>query len=333
MGLPKFSFSLPVYNEETRLERCLESILAQDYPKDNIEILVVDGGSTDRTKDIAGRFECVRLFDNHKKLADFGAKISAREANGDLFVIFAADNELADKDYLKTVAALFMKNPGLSALWGRMVASDDDAPLNKYYALIQNDPLSFFVNSNLRHYLKGAKREDTGIGGAYIFAVSADMPLIWGANGLVYRTEYVREIILQGGFIADNDVFQTMIESGHNIVAYLPQLRVYHRHVKRISDWVKKWQRNYIEHFLTKREERNLRWAFDKHFGAKLAFWLIYSGLPVFSIAHSIYLALRQRSVYWLYHPLMSFIQMITYLRLTIFTKDGRRFIKRLILK
>ncbi len=333
MNLPIFSFSLPVYNEGGRLERCLKSILDQDYPKENIEILVVDGGSTDGTKDIARRFDCVRLFDNPKKLADFGAKISAREARGELFVIFAADNGFADNNYLKVASWLFIKDPGLCALWARLVSSDDDPPLNRYYTLIQNDPLSFFMNRNLRRYLRGASIETADNTQAYIFPVSANMPLIWGANGLVYRTDYVKGTILRDGFIGDNDVFQIMIESGHNRVAYLPQLKVYHHHVARIRDWVKKWRRNYIQHFLTKKEERNLRWAFGKDFGIKLLFWLIYSGLPVFSTLHSIYLACRDRTFYWFYHPVMSFIQMITYLRLTIFTKEGRTFIKRAILK
>lgn len=43
------------YNEEKYIARCIESIMAQDYPKDDLEVLFVDGMSTDRTRYCAFR--------------------------------------------------------------------------------------------------------------------------------------------------------------------------------------------------------------------------------------------------------------------------------------
>jgi len=331
--LPKFSFSLPVYNEEERIARCLKSILNQDYPKGKIEILVIDGCSTDRTKEIASQFECVKIFDNPKKLADFGAKISIGKATGELFVIFAADNELVGENWLKTVAKVFLDTPDLSALWCKIVYSDNDPALNKYYTLIQNDPLSFFVNKNLEYYLKQAERKLVNGNYAYIFNILPEKPLIWGANGLVYRTNRIKNIIIREKFIGDNDAFQIMIESGFNKIAYLPQLHIYHHHVEKISDWIKKWERNYMLHFLTKRKERNLNWAFPKNFKIRLLTWIIYSGIPIFSFFDSIYKAIKYKTIYWLYHPLVNLVQLITYLRLTLLTKEGIEFLKRDFLK
>ena len=51
------SVVLPVFNEERHIEACLDSVLAQDYPPDRYEVIVADGGSTDRTRDIV---ECDR---------------------------------------------------------------------------------------------------------------------------------------------------------------------------------------------------------------------------------------------------------------------------------
>ena len=42
----------PIYNEERYIAGCIESILAQDFPKTELEVLFVDGMSTDRTREI-----------------------------------------------------------------------------------------------------------------------------------------------------------------------------------------------------------------------------------------------------------------------------------------
>lgn len=327
---PKFSFSLPVYNASCYLEECLESIFSQDYPQDKIEVLLVDGGSTDNTLEIAKKFQ-VRIFDNPKRLADFGVKISARNATGDLLVIFAADNALVGKNWLSSVARLFLNDNNLCALWGRMISGASDYPVNKYYTLIQNDPLSFFANKNLEDYVKRAQVEKLEDKMAYTFQVDIKKPLIWGANGLVYRTEIVRDIILREDFIADNDVFQIMIESGNNKVAFIPRLNIYHHHVKNIKEWMSKWQRDFVSHFLKHQDTRNMRWVFDRNFKKKLTLWIFYSGIPVFSFLHSVYLMARDRSIYWLYHPVINFVQLIIYSYSMLSIPEGRNLIKKTI--
>src|SRR6185503_16601724 len=66
--LPFVSVVMPCRNEERFIEKCLASILATDYPGDRFEVLVVDGMSEDRTRDlvslIASRDPRVRLVDN-----------------------------------------------------------------------------------------------------------------------------------------------------------------------------------------------------------------------------------------------------------------------------
>ncbi|HSG98648.1 MAG TPA: glycosyltransferase family 2 protein, partial [candidate division Zixibacteria bacterium] len=60
--LPRIAVILPVLNEAKYLERTLEQIVEQKYPKDKLEVVVADGGSTDGTPDIARKF-AVRLPD------------------------------------------------------------------------------------------------------------------------------------------------------------------------------------------------------------------------------------------------------------------------------
>ena len=52
---PFVSIIVPCRNEERYIGACLDSILAGDYPRDRLEVLVVDGLSDDRTREILGR--------------------------------------------------------------------------------------------------------------------------------------------------------------------------------------------------------------------------------------------------------------------------------------
>src|SRR5262249_53021304 len=49
---PRVTIAMPAYNEEHYIEACIASVQAQDYPREQIEILIADGRSTDRTREI-----------------------------------------------------------------------------------------------------------------------------------------------------------------------------------------------------------------------------------------------------------------------------------------
>ena len=325
--LPKITFSLPTYNAAADLPRCLSSIRRQDYPEDKIEIIIADGGSEDNTVEIAKRFG-VQIYHNERRLADYGAKIIAKNATGALFVIFAADNELGSDDWAQRVATIFTEHKDLAAIWGRIVSGKDDPAINKYYALIQNDPFAFFMNRNMKGYLKKASVEEIMGEKCYIFDVEKDRPLVWGANGLTYDFRLVKNIILRDEFIADNDVFQIMIENGHNRVAYMPSLETVHHTVDSLGEWMTKLKRNFTKHLLDEMEARNLNWVFVKNFKLRLVLWLIYSLVPIFSFADAAYKAIKDRNLYWMYHPLAAFAQSAVYIYLIASTKSGRKMIR-----
>ncbi|MCU0666111.1 MAG: glycosyltransferase [Candidatus Omnitrophica bacterium] len=320
----KISVSIPVYNSSKYLELCLKTIFDQDYPPDLIEVLVVDGGSCDNTLDIARKYKTI-ILNNSKRLGEYGMRIAIENATGDLVVIFAADNGLVGKNWLKDVAEGFSKYPDLSCVWGKMVAAKQDPMIMRYYELIQSEPLAQFLNRNLDAYLKKASVEIINARNYKIFDVDPCRPLCWGANGIVYRLKDVKHLFLGEKYIGDNEVFQRMVESGKNKVAYSYDLNIYHHTVDSIWHWVKKWKRNYTQIFLETRHERRIDWFYCGNFRLKMFFWLIYSLVPVFSFVHSLYLMIRDRNIYWLFHPLMCFLQTVTYLFWTFALPKGRR--------
>ncbi|MCL2642010.1 MAG: glycosyltransferase [Candidatus Bathyarchaeota archaeon] len=55
-GLPKVSIIVSSMNNEETIEECLQALLTQDYPQDHLEIILVDGGSKDKTAQIAKKY-------------------------------------------------------------------------------------------------------------------------------------------------------------------------------------------------------------------------------------------------------------------------------------
>lgn len=320
----KFTISVPTLNSAKHLERCLTSIANQDYPKELVEIVIADAGSTDQTLAIARKYTDL-IFDNKLKLGEYGTQLAAKNATGDLFVVFAADNGLVGNDWLKKVSTIFQKDPDLSCVWGKMIASKDDPRIMRYYELIQSEPLAQFLNHNLQYYLKRSKKEISSGIEFKSFQVDPKRPLCWGANGLVYRLKCVRGLYLKEGYTGDNELFQYMVERGFKIVAYSFSLNIYHHTVNSVRHWVSKWKRNYTQIFLKTRRERRIDWFYYGHFRLKMFFWVIYSLVPVFSILHSMYLMIRDRDAHWLYHPLMCFLQTWTYLYWTFVLPEGRK--------
>ena len=95
---------MPVRNEAGYIERSLGSVLAQDYPLEQMEIIVADGMSTDQTRAlIAGfqtRFPRLKVIDNPGKIAPTGLNRAIAQASGDIIVRVDGHCEIAP-DYLR----------------------------------------------------------------------------------------------------------------------------------------------------------------------------------------------------------------------------------------
>ena len=80
----------PVYNEEKYIKKCVESIIAQDYPMDALEVLFVDGMSIDATRrvieDYSQRYSFIRLLDNPWRVVPCAMNIGVREAKGEIIM-------------------------------------------------------------------------------------------------------------------------------------------------------------------------------------------------------------------------------------------------------
>ena len=101
--VPKVSVIIACRNERDFLGECLDSIVQNDYPHDQMEILVVDGLSEDGTRGIIEsyrqRFPFIKCIDNPRRIASSAFNLGIEHASGDLILIMGAHSTYAP-DYI-----------------------------------------------------------------------------------------------------------------------------------------------------------------------------------------------------------------------------------------
>lgn len=134
----KISLIIPVYNVEKYLDKCLNSILCQDY--DFFEAIIIDDGSTDNSKDIYNKY--VKNDKRFKVIVQKNSGVSAARnaginiATGDLIMFLDSDDYL-NNEVLKKVANEFKKTRYLDFLcYG-------------YYLLYKNHFESIVINHDM----------------------------------------------------------------------------------------------------------------------------------------------------------------------------------------
>ena len=80
----------PIYNEEKYIAKCLDSIIEQDFPKDDMELLLVDGMSTDHTREVIAnyqkRYPWIKILDNPKRIAPSAMNIGIKNSSGEVLI-------------------------------------------------------------------------------------------------------------------------------------------------------------------------------------------------------------------------------------------------------
>ncbi|MDE5678738.1 glycosyltransferase [Phocaeicola sp.] len=100
----------PIYNEAKYIDVCIQSILLQDYPKEHLEVLFVDGMSKDGTRDIvknyAKQHPFIHLLDNEKRIVPVAMNIGIKEAKGDVIMRLDAHAQYPTNYFSVLVKAL-----------------------------------------------------------------------------------------------------------------------------------------------------------------------------------------------------------------------------------
>lgn len=102
--MPTLCIIIPCRNEERYIAQCLDSVLNTSYPKELLEILVIDGQSLDKTRQIVQKYTCsypfIRLIDNPDKIATTALNIGILESKSS-YIIRLDAHASYPKDYFQ----------------------------------------------------------------------------------------------------------------------------------------------------------------------------------------------------------------------------------------
>lgn len=138
---PLVSMILAVRNEERHITRTLDAVRLQDWPREALEIWVVDGDSQDRTRElvqrVADRDPRVRLLDNPARHVAQGLNIGLAAAHGDVIIRVDGHCRIVPEHVQRCVAEL---SAGHAECVGGPVRALGDTPLAKSIALAMSTP-------------------------------------------------------------------------------------------------------------------------------------------------------------------------------------------------
>lgn len=107
----KLSVIVPIFNEERFIEDCVASLLRQDFPREEMELLLVDGASTDQTPVLLSRLaaahpDVIRVLQNPKRIQAAAMNLGAKAARGTYLIRVDAHADYPTNYFSRCVALM-----------------------------------------------------------------------------------------------------------------------------------------------------------------------------------------------------------------------------------
>ena len=113
---PFISIVIPTRNSQAVLKECLQSIKHLNYPQERLEVLIVDGLSTDDTRKIAAASGATIVI-NHKKATTAARNLGFEKAKGDL-IAYSDDDCIFDENWLENSLKYFRVDEKIAGVTG-----------------------------------------------------------------------------------------------------------------------------------------------------------------------------------------------------------------------
>lgn len=303
--LPSISIILPTYQAEKDIQNCLDSIAMQDYPKEKIEVLVIDGGSRDRTLEIVRKFKAfkTKILFNPFRDCDEGKSIGLRHAKGEVIALIDADNELSSSKWFKTMVFPLMEDKTIFGVASPWLIRKDDPTINQYETLIKiADPLARCFHPKMEIIDKGkytVYRSKLG-----------DTPVV-GANGFLWKRNIIDSV---GGYeqkFEEVNFIARVIAGGYLSYAEVKDVGIYHYYCTSIWSYIKK-RVKIGRKFLGRKERKQKTWV-DQAKNDSFFLAVLYNISIVGPLLEAIREYKKSKKIAWFWHPFISWLTIVVY--------------------
>lgn len=321
--LPTVSIILITWNVERTIKSVLQTIEKQSYPKRLVEILAIDGNSTDKTLEI---FKKSKLSINviqspYPKDPEACRGVGLGHAKGDIVCFIDSDNFLPTKDWLMNMIEPFTKYPqivGTETM--RFAYRKSDNYLNRYFALIGSaDPVGLYLgkadklsylSDKWTIYGKIIKKENNYF---IIDFVPEEFPTL-GSNGFCARRKLLLKAKSDPLHYFHIDVPLDLAKKGHTTYAVVKET-IIHDTATDIVSFIKK-RIGYMKLHYQKRSADRRYKVFDPEKRKDIIRIILFIFFSL-TIVQPLYVAikgyLKKKDQAWFIHPIFCFLITIAY--------------------
>lgn len=313
-GLPIISVVIATFNSDRTLEKCLYSLRNQNYPQRLVDLIIADGGSTDKTLSIASAFGA-RIIDvpKDKQGAEYNKGYGLQYATGEFILCIDHDNILPHKNWLEKMLAPLMENPDV-------VASE---PLryqyNKKFSLLDRYFALFGVNDPLPYYLKKADRVDyihnkynllgkaSDKGEYYLVefdqANPSRIPTL-GANGFLIRRSFFLKSNHEPAEYFHIDINVDLVKQGYNKYVFIKD-DIIHLTNSKLFNFLGRRKKFMDQYYMNNFSVRRYSVYQSQEDKLKLLIFILYAITIIKPLSDSVRGWLKIRDLAWFIHPFM----------------------------
>ena len=317
---PKISIITPTLNSARTIDEYFKAIKSQNY-RGEIEIVITDGGSTDKTLEIA-KINGAKIYKNSLKTAEAGKALGVKNASGNIYAFIDSDNILEDSGWLRNLIKPLVEDKEIIASEPiRFTYRSSDFWLTRYFALIgMGDPLNLFIGSYDKYsYVSNRwtnlKLEQTKKDGYIKVKINKQIPTI-GANGFLVKKEIFNKNTI-GDYLFDVEIIEDLVQKSPIFVSKV-NTGIAHLFSGDVGTFVRK-QRRRIRDYLYYRQIKKRSGPTNSSY---IYFGIFKFVLSCFLFAPIVIQALngymRKKDIVWLFHIPACYITLFSYMYETI---------------